>query len=296
MNIDNRLSMLMMSKLFGSVLLGGDNGDIVHDGFKSLDYIDLARCANIDLSTPGKISPGLSGETTADPTTISGIGTLTMFNKSFALDAGTTVSKIGVYSNVAGSVTLKIGLRNSATSYTVVHSQTVSHPGTGWADFDLSTPFVVPGSGEYYVGQYVGWTSCPVVPNQPRAWVSGNATGTTTVAEHASNNAPAMRVSYSSASSMTVVGMPVTHTDVRESASAVLLVDGDPSGVSPWFSRDGGASWSGGALSTLFTQSDGSKVCLVAPVDLTAQPTGFAMAWKADTDGASLLGIAFAAA
>lgn len=296
MNVDNRLSMLMMSKLFGSVLLGGSNGDILHDGFKSLDYIDLAKCVNIDLSTPGKISPGLSGETTADPTTTSGIGTLTMFNKSFSLDAGKTVSKIGVYSNIAGAITLKIGLRNSTTSYTVVHSQTVSHPGTGWADFDLSTPFVVPGSGEYYVGQYVGWASCPVVPNQPRAWVSGNATGTTTVAEHASNNAPAMRVSYSSSAGMTAVGMPVTHSDVPESASAVVLVSGDPHEVSVSFSRDGGAAWSAGTLSTIFTQSDGSKVCLVSSVDLTAQPTGSAVVWKAETDGASLLGIALEAA
>lgn len=295
MNIDNRLSMLMMSKLFGSVLLGGDSGDVLHDGFKSLDYLDLGKCLNVDLSVPGKIAPGLSGEATADPTTTSGIGTFTMFNKSFSLDAGKTVSKIGVYSNVAGSVTLKIGLRNSATSYTIVHSQVVSHPGTGWVDFDLSAPFAVPATGEYYVGQHVSWATCPVVPNQPRAWVSGNATGTVTVSEHAANNAPALRVSYSSSAGMTVVGAPVYHSGAPDEVKVILLATGNTAGIDLAVSRNGGMSWSSGAVSVLFTQADGSKVCFAGPIDLADQPSGSSVVWSVETEDASLLGIALEA-
>lgn len=74
------------------------------------------------------------------------------FNESSALDNGGTVVSVGMYAGVSCTLTMKIILRTSSTTADVVVSQAFSHPGGGWADLTLSSPYLIPGSGTYYVG------------------------------------------------------------------------------------------------------------------------------------------------
>lgn len=295
MSVDNRITMLVASKLWGLVLFGGAAGDILHDGFVDLSYVDVSDGSNVDTSETGKLKALAEGETTGDPVSTSGIGTLTMFNRSFTLDNGKTVMKLGVYSAVSGSVTLKIAKRNSSTSYTVAVSETFAHPGTGWHDFELSSPYVVPPSGDYFVGFYGASSHYPVLFNQPRAYASGNGSGTLTVTENASNNAPALRALYSDVDVMSVTSLPVEKTGAPESAEMVCFIEGNIGDVSLYVSRDGGATWEPTSMSLLFTQPGGFKVAK-ATADLSAHPSGSSVMWRCVIDGsAKLCGVALEA-
>lgn len=95
-------------------------------------------------------------QTTGDPTTnASGFQSNTWFSTYLLLTNGNNIQKIGIYSGTAGTFTLKIAQQTSAGNYTVVATESVSHGGAGWQDFTLTTPYLIPGSGNYYAGMYV---------------------------------------------------------------------------------------------------------------------------------------------
>lgn len=139
--------------------------------------------------------PSAYSKTTANPNQTNYGANYTIFNRSFALDPGATIETIGVNSAHAGTMKVKIALRNSATSYTIVVDQTVSHGGAGWQDFTLSSPYVVPGSGTYYVGVYQNITTIASVSSQPRTYRNADSTGTDTSMTEDTASAPAVRVS-----------------------------------------------------------------------------------------------------
>jgi hypothetical protein len=118
----------------------------------------------------------------------------TIFNRSFSLTNGATLNSVGVYSASAGSMEIKIALRNSATSYTVVANYTVAHGGAGWQDFALSPSYTVPASGTYYVGVYQNIGTISSVAAQTRAYVVGDPTSTNNSMTEDTGSAPGVRV------------------------------------------------------------------------------------------------------
>lgn len=139
--------------------------------------------------------PSAYSETTAAPNQSNYGANFTIFNRSFSLDPGATIETIGVNSSTSGSMKVKIALRNSATSYTIVVDQSVSHGGGGWQDFTLSSPYVVPATGTYYVGVYQNLGTIDSVASQPRTYRNADSTGTDTSMTEDTNSAPAVRVS-----------------------------------------------------------------------------------------------------
>jgi hypothetical protein len=90
------------------------------------------------------------------------------------------VVSIGFYATSPITIKVKIALRNSATSFTFVVAQSYSHGGTGWEDCVLTTPYSVAATGNYVIGVY----SASGYGNNlagPRAYVSGDASGTATL-------------------------------------------------------------------------------------------------------------------
>jgi len=134
-------------------------------------------------------------ETSATPSSPNTLAGNTMFAREWAINNGATINTIGIFSNSAATITMKIALRDSATQYTVVVSESFSHPGGGWADKTLSTPYTVPGSGTYHAGAYSAATVEGNTTTARAYKLNGDYTGTITGMTEDSSNTPAMRVS-----------------------------------------------------------------------------------------------------
>ena len=115
---------------------------------------------------------------------------------------GVTVTAIGV--SAAGACTLepKILKRNSSGNYDVVYeNQTYSHGGTGFEDMTLSSPYVVPGSGTYYLACYLASGSISVKTTAARAFVQSDVTGTSQTLTEDSAQVYALRYTYTTGNS-----------------------------------------------------------------------------------------------
>lgn len=129
--------------------------------------------------------------------------TYTLVDRATAVLNGVTVPYIGFYSTTARTVKVKIVKRNSANNYDVVVDQSYSHGGTGWEDVTLSSSYVVPGSGAYFLAGYVGAGGAnPNTHNAAaaRAYAGpGNdlsGTGVATTGEDSAGGTYPMRYSY----------------------------------------------------------------------------------------------------
>lgn len=122
----------------------------------------------------------------------------TFINETTALVNGGTVVSIGLHSTNANTVTMKIVKRNSSTNVDVVVSQSLSHPGGGWADLTLSSKFAVPNAGAYYVGAYFSTNgTLNYNASQTRLSAASDITGTAqAVTETASASSPSFRAMY----------------------------------------------------------------------------------------------------
>ena len=114
----------------------------------------------------------------------------TFVDVSWALPNNVTIYQIGLWSNGATSVKLKVLKRNSAVNYDVMYSQAVTPQSSTssicW--YTLPTPYTVPASGNYYIGGY--FTGSPNVSaynsatGSMRGYVASDVTGTgVTIAE-----------------------------------------------------------------------------------------------------------------
>jgi hypothetical protein len=87
----------------------------------------------------------------------SGVGTggnYTFVNRALVLTNNVEITHIGVYSTSAATISAKICNQDSTTQFDIVVNQSVSHGGTGWEDFALSSPYNVPASGTYNLGSW----------------------------------------------------------------------------------------------------------------------------------------------
>lgn len=104
----------------------------------------------------------------------------TFFDRTFSLNNDATVLRLAVYCATARNFTVKIAKRNSAGNYDIVVSEAMTHGGTGWEYHTLATPYVVPSTGDYYVGAYTDASGNRSILDSPIsvAYVASDITGT----------------------------------------------------------------------------------------------------------------------
>jgi len=107
----------------------------------------------------------------------------TAFERTKFVENSATITKVGVYSSLAFSGKAKVGQRNGAGDYTVLYDQSISHGGTGWEDFTLSSPYTTPASGDIVLGAYFATNMryyATNTSNNPRGYKAGDQTGSAT--------------------------------------------------------------------------------------------------------------------
>lgn len=144
------------------------------------------------------VNPTISGSN--PPGHVASTGWVAFYaDETAALTNNAVVVSIGAYCDAACTLTMKIVLRNSSTNVDVVVSQAgFSHPGGGWADMALTTPYTVPGLGSYYVGAFFN-TNPSIKYNASDTYLTavGNITGAgQTVSEGSSAGVPSFRATY----------------------------------------------------------------------------------------------------
>lgn len=79
----------------------------------------------------------------------------TFYDRDLAVTNNAVIYSIGIYSASVQAMTAKIALQNSPTSFTTVVNQAFAHPGGGWFDVVLATPYTVPSAGIYRIGFFI---------------------------------------------------------------------------------------------------------------------------------------------
>ena len=101
----------------------------------------------------------------------------TVYDRSWAIDNGATITHFSVYAQASNTIFIKIALENSSTDLDNVVNQSVSHSGGGWQEFTLTTPYVIPGSGTYRAGVFVADAYTVSNESVARSVFLGNSTG-----------------------------------------------------------------------------------------------------------------------
>lgn len=270
---------IILSDLYGASL-GMDRGWA--DAFDTADGIDASASTNESYNAAGDyFEPTTTGttQTINNQSTTGDISTNTIVDRSTALTAGDVISKIGLYNSSALSCTVKIVQRNSSGNYTVVVSESFSHPGGGWADKTLSSPYTIPGSGTFYVAVYYAAGTVSVTGSVARAYKAGDsAIGAASGFTEDTAAVLPMRVEKNAAAdNMTLVsteraapanvGATAAFLDIDFGSALTPGTDFDfamTSAASPSYS-------STGVSYTLWYSSGNVKRYLVEGIDLTAQ-------------------------
>jgi len=226
--VNDKLLWIYQAKSFAGYRRGIN---LFADGYKAADGINAGASSNYTLDTAiGRVLPALGGGTVQTIGTVTGsasfTGGFTMFDRGVALTAGDVIYSLGINKTVAGNVSMKLGLQNSTTNFTVVVNQVFSHPGGGFADVVLTAPYTVPVSGTYNVGCYITDTSMPAA-SSPRSYVGGDVTTSSAgfTADASTNGIPAMRLTKNSIpQAMTVVSTAQT---VSSSTKAKVTIEYD---------------------------------------------------------------------
>jgi hypothetical protein len=197
---------------------------------------------------------------------------------------------MGVYSDPAKTVALKIGLQISTSAFDVVVYQVFSHPGGGWADVTLSAPFVVPGSGTYNAGAFVSGT-VDLTAARARSFKAGDVTGTgNTGFTVDSAGVPPLRVIKNPVTSnLTVRSAAFAAASVPSKLKALINVkevDAAVAGTDYTLecSRDDGTTWTAMTLTERYTMpTTGLRVVEAAETDVSGQPSGTVPRWRFKT-------------
>lgn len=212
----------------------------------------------------------------------------TIVDRSAALPAGATVTHVGLYAAGAATRTVKIVREDSATQYDILVSESFAHPGGGFADHQLSEPFVVPPTGTYrlagYAGNNVGRTD-----SVPRAYMNGDVGVANDIAATSDTSAavPLRYTSFTSIQNLTLVSDAFTAAAAPETARLALQVVENEAvtintDLTGEVSRDGGTTWTAATLA-LASTNGGTLLYEDPAIDVSGQPSGTAMKWRAKT-------------
>ena len=257
------------------------------DGFSASDGINTGASSNYSQDGTNKrvLPSNAAGTVTTvggNPPALGPTGGWTnnvYISETSALPNNVTIQSIGMYADVAATLTMKIVLKNSSSSVDVVVSQSLSHPGGGWADVVLTTPFTVPASGSYYVGAHFAANPSIKYNGSATGFVaSGNVTGAGVgVTEYVGNlSLPSFRATQVGApQSMTLVTASQTADANVSNARGLLEIDNS---AAPTLNTDliveltcnGGTNWSSATLAQIGRGQSGRIVVETADTACTA--------------------------
>ncbi|MBU1040149.1 MAG: hypothetical protein KKF77_03495 [Proteobacteria bacterium] len=205
---------------------------------------------------------------------------------------GSTITVIGCYCASSASLAVKVLKFVSGSTWNVVHSESFSHPGGGYADKTLSTPYAVPNDGKTYrIGIY-GPSSTTSYASGSADLYYGDATGNG-VAFVLNDNRPFMsRYTYrSGAQSITL--KPTAITVGAAPASALIDILHAPTDavtlntdLKARVSFDGGSTWSGYVTLEQVCEFSSGVYLLKGLVDTTGMTPGTSVLWEITTDNA----------
>lgn len=159
-----------------------DNG--FSDPLETLDDIDQPASSGISFNPgDGYIEPVLSGggsgstQTYDNPdigSTFSITGGYTRIDKDVLLPNNCNVTHIRVWDNTARAG-MKIGIfvRYNSTSYRCICAQVVNHTGSGWEEFELTTPCFTSFHQQHFIGVHHS-TAPSTGSNRARAYANGD--------------------------------------------------------------------------------------------------------------------------
>ena len=244
--------------------------DFFAAGFKSSDGVDAGASSNYAIDTTnGRVAPTSSGTQVeiVPRASDSAMTSRTYVAVNTFVTNGVTVASIGCYMPSSGTVSVKIAKRNSSTNYDIVVSESFVHPGGGWSDKTLPTPYVVPGSGDYCIGMFtggltVGQTATGISRgiNAADIGVSSGITFT-----EASGACPALRYTHStSINNMTVVttaqtadtGVSTARALIEYNPVVAITLDTD---LTIDLTCDGGAHWTAATLALVTANSQAGR-------------------------------------
>ncbi|QIG76741.1 concanavalin A-like lectin/glucanase protein [Rhizobium phage RHph_Y52] len=233
------------------------------------------------IPTGSQITAATASDTTA---AISGSVTYTVVDRTLSIPNNATIAAVGIYSTSSFTTAFKIVRRTAAGTYDVLASYAFTHPGGGWYDYTLPTPYVTPSSGTLMPAALVPAAFTANIYTTTRGFKSGDqavATGVTGWTED-SGLTPIYRLSYL-VDNMTListiypaVSVPTTARIALQLADSVTLVPNTD--FSAEVSRDGGTTWTAATLALLMN-FNGLKV-YEGTVSLTGQPSGSNMQWR----------------
>lgn len=234
-------------------------------------------------SSLGYVAPTtLSSASDAPNTTVSYAPGYTAFDTDFSVTNSATVVSMGVYMTTAKTIVLKIGKRNSAGNYDIVVTQSFAHPGGGWVDVALSSPYAVPGSGTFYAGIYSGNAAIDVQTAGNRAFKVGDITGSgqSGFTEAGDGSVPSVRVIYQT-NNMTLV--TASQTADSSVSNGRVLIEFDNT-ASPTLNTDltvevtcnGGTNWTAASLSSVTSYSQGGRKVVESVDQACTSGTSFA--------------------
>lgn len=107
-------------------------------------------------------------------------GTYINLNAGAKITNGRLVDRLQINSSVAVTVTLKLVQRTALDTFDVIRSQAITHSGVaGWEDVDADLPFLVPATGDFYMGYHLAATTTmdTRTTGTNRAFAATEATG-----------------------------------------------------------------------------------------------------------------------
>jgi hypothetical protein len=287
---DMRLAFLLLAELSRDRL---NMSDGIADAYEDETDVDTSASTNQNYDATNDYYHNLTGGGTSDGghTTpgVSGSGGTTMFDRTFSLTNGKTVSQVAIYSASAVTVKAKIGLENSSTDIDVVYDESFSHTGSGWETFNLTTPYAIPGSGTYRLGSYSASNMNRVNATHDVSYYSGDATGTGETYTAASNYSRFCQAIYAEViSDMTIVSEAFTadsepdiaRIHVQAAPQEAITINTD---LLADVSRDDGSTWTTATLVAVQTLADGTIAYEDNEIDISAQPSGTDMRYRIRT-------------
>jgi hypothetical protein len=277
------LNMANLSKALGSSLRVLET---FADGYKATDGINAGASSNVDTSHTaasgyvGATQGGTTVQINGFDSDLNKASAFTFADRTTAVLNSVTVYSIGIYNTSAGrTYVAKILKRNTSNNYDVVASQSLVHPGGGWFDLVLTTPYAVPGSGTYYLGAYSATgTYSATVSTNARSVFTGEATGsgvTGWIEDSNGTNEPMRYTHTVTTDNMTMV--TTTQTADASVSNGRVMMEIDPidsitlnTDLTAEITADGGTHWTSATLSNIGKGQAGRTVVESADTACTA--------------------------
>lgn len=226
-------------------------------------------------------------------TTTGGSGTVAaraFVVRGYQIPTGTSVPSVEVYLTTAMNIQLALVRQDDTTTYTPVELSDFSHPGTGWASFDVG--WDVPESGVYFMGvsilsSYTGafTNNAYTAETVNGVYFTGIGVAQTMTNYNGGSLHPACRINgFGAGQAGTLINVPYAADGYPVKAFVVALVehvDAQTAGID-WtlnVSRDGGGSWVPVTLGEVGLFDADARI-YQGEANINLEPEGYNMAWK----------------